>query len=350
MTTRTFETVRTRGERVRLAPARPRATRLTTKPVVHDLFAGAGLFSGALAAEGFHIACAIELNGTAAETYAANVGDHLLVGDVRSFVPEGRCDVLIAGPPCQGFSTLGHRDSNDPRNRLSLEIVRWAEVTLPQIIVVENVAAFAKSPHHGELVRRLERLNYETTTLILNAVDFGVAQLRERSFTFASLGALPFVRPTPSQRRTVAEALSGLSVNPDGKNNHYSPEPRGMALERIKVIPPGGDKRDVMRLRPDLVPPSWVPLGSNVTDAWGRMEWDHPATTLRTCFNNPSKGRYLHPLQDRVISLREGARIHSIADTFSFAGWPIDIAMQIGNSVPPNLGRAIARAVMRELR
>jgi DNA (cytosine-5)-methyltransferase 1 len=80
------------------------------------------------------------------------------------------------------------------------------------------------------------------------------------------------------------------------------------------------------------------------------MEWDAPSNTLRTCFNNASKGRYVHPEQDRVISLREGARLQSIPDSFKFVGWPFEIAQQIGNSVPPRLGRVVARAVMRVLR
>jgi DNA (cytosine-5)-methyltransferase 1 len=113
----------------------------------------------------------------------------------------------------------------------------------------------------------------------------------------------------------------------------------------MRVIRPGGDKRDVMRYAPELTPPSWWRLRCQVTDAWGRMEWDRPSNTIRTALQNPSKGRYIHPEQHRVISLREAARLHTIPDGWRFAGSPKQVARQIGNSVPPSLGRAVARAV-----
>jgi len=111
------------------------------------------------------------------------------------------------------------------------------------------------------------------------------------------------------------------------------------------MIPEGGDKRDIMRAAPELAPPSWWSFPGQLTDVWGRMEWDRPANTLRTCLQNASKGRYIHPEQERVISLREAARLHSIEDTWSFSGLPTQVARQIGNSVPPRLGRAVARCV-----
>src|SRR6185295_2187619 len=124
----------------------------------------------------------------------------------------------------------------------------------PRIVVVENVAAFVGSVHHARLVEALEDLGYETSTQILNAVDFGVAQLRERSFTFASKGALPRVVVRSHDALSVRQALAGLPPVPDGRNNHFAPIPTGIAAERMRFIPEGGDKRDVMRRRPDLVP------------------------------------------------------------------------------------------------
>jgi DNA (cytosine-5)-methyltransferase 1 len=317
-----------------------------------DLFAGAGLFSYAFEREGFAIVQAVELNPHAAATYEANFGsEHLTVRDVARCVPRGRCDVIVAGPPCQGFSSLGLRNSADPRNRLSLQVARWAEVMRPKIIVIENVAAFIESRVWRLLASRLDELGYEITTEVCDAAGFGVPQHRVRSVTFASL--LGPVRLPVGRRRqpsTVEDAWCGLPRDPDGCGlNVYLPTTK-LALARMKVIPPGGDKRDIMRRAPHLVPESWRRKRVEITDVWGRMAWDEPANTLRTEFVNPSKGRYIHPEQHRVISLREGARLQSIPDEFTFASSvPYRVARQIGNSVPPLLGRAIARAVSRAL-
>ena len=322
----------------------------TRKPTVIDLFSGAGLFGLAFKQAGFRIIQAIELDRFAAATYTRNVGEHIATGDVASFMPVSTCDVIIAGPPCQGFSTLGARRSNDPRNALSLEVVRWAKRARPKVVVIENVAAFLKSTMWTRVARGLESSGYCVTSFELDAAQFQVPQFRRRSFTIAFRKGIEFDVPRKNlRRRSVREALEGLPAEPDGVNNHFAPQPSPLALSRMKVIRPGGDKRDVMERAPHLVPPSWWRLSCEVTDAWGRMDWDSPCNTLRTALQNPSKGRYIHPEQHRVISLREAARLHTIPDHFCFYGRPTQIARQIGNSVPPNLGRAIARATLRSL-
>lgn len=321
-----------------------------SRPTVVDLFAGAGLFSHAFQRVGFRIAQAVELDPVAAATYARNVGDEIEIGDVARVQPRGRCDVLIAGPPCQGFSTLGARRADDPRNRLSFEVYRWARVMRPAIVVVENVPTFLDSDVFALLRKKLARLDYEVSTLTANAAEYGAPQLRNRGFVVATRTRASFVPPKPSRRRcTVREALDGLPARANGDNHHYAPKPSKCALARMRVIPPGGDKRDIMRRAPELTPPSWWRVSGEVTDAWGRMEWDEPSNTLRTCLQNPSKGRYIHPDQNRVISLREAARLHSISDDWQFVGLPTQIARQIGNSVPPLLGLAVARSILHLL-
>jgi len=319
---------------------------IKAKPTVVDLFSGAGLLSHAFVAEGFQVLRAVEFNPIAAETYRLNLGDHVEVADVREAHPAGRCDVLVAGPPCQGFSTLGKRDVRDSRNLLSLEVLRWAKVLKPEIVVVENVAAFLESPVWGRLASGLRRVGYTVHAASYNAYDFGAPQIRHRSLTVASRGgSLPVSRWRRTGTVTVREAWSGLPARPDGRNHHYAPRPSPFALARMRLIPAGGDKRDIMRRAPKLAAPSWWRVPGDVTDVWGRMEWERPSNTLRTALLNPSKGRYIHPEQHRVISLREAARLHTIPDRWVFAGWPTHVAMQIGNSVPPALGRAVARSV-----
>lgn len=320
------------------------------KPSVVDLFAGAGLLSSAFLSERFSILRAIERDVVAAATYRSNVGDHVVVQDIQSIAPIGTCDVLIAGPPCQGFSTIGRRDKNDPRNRLTLQVARWAEVLRPKIVVVENVPTFLGSTYWTRLKGRFEHLGYEVSSVVLNAADFGLAQIRRRCFAFASMVGLPEIsQPSKPKSKTVREAWDGLPSLPTGENWHSAPTPSPLALARMKVIPLGGDKRDVLRVAPHLAPKSWWKISGEATDVWGRMLWDEPCNTLRTALLNASKGRYIHPEQNRVISLREAARLHSIPDRWQFVGTPYQIARQIGNGVPPLLGRVVARAVMCRL-
>lgn len=228
--------------------------------------------------------------------------------------------------------------------------MKWAEVMRPTTVVIENVPGFLESTVWRRLASRFEALGYEVVGHVLNALDFGVPQSRTRSFTIASKKGLPEIH-IPKRRSyvTVREAWDGLSRRPNGENFHYGPSPSELAFARMRVIPAGGDKRDILDRRPDLAPPSWRKVTCEVTDVWGRMDWDAPCNTLRTAFLNPSKGRYIHPSQHRVITLREAARLQSIPDSFQFEGLPTQIARQIGNSVPPKLGRAVARAVFDSL-
>lgn len=323
---------------------------LCAKPKAIELFAGAGLFSYAFTKEGFEVVQAVELDSVACETYRLNLGDHIVQGDVRKVQPYGKCDVLIAGPPCQGFSTLNRNRGDDERNALSFEVAKWARKTSPAIVVVENVNVFPRSDAWGRMARSLRRQGYQIDTRILNARDFGVPQKRSRSFTVAfKTGEFRPKRLRIKSATTVREAFKDLPEKPNGVNHHSAPNPSELAAARMNHIPLGGDKRDIMQAAPDLCPPSWRAVETEATDVWGRMVWDEPSNTLRTCLQNPSKGRYIHPEQDRVISLREAARLHSIPDSWTFSGLPTHIARQIGNSVPPNLGRAVARAVRNML-
>src|SRR6266849_3183217 len=166
------------------------------KPRVVDLYAGAGLFSYSFRQVGFELVDAVELDPVAARTYAENLGYHVRVEDVRRIRPQGRCEILLAGPPCQGFSTLGSRRPDDPRNLLSLEVARWAAALRPLVVVVENVEAFLKSGIWSRLTDKLRKLGYEISAFTLDAADFAVPQFRRRSFTIAStIGRISAPRP-----------------------------------------------------------------------------------------------------------------------------------------------------------
>lgn len=320
------------------------------KPTFVDLFAGAGLFSAGLMRAGFEPALAVELAPDAAASYRRNVFDCVVQGSVSEPMRVPRADVLIAGPPCQGFSTLGRRDPSDARNDLSLTILPWIKAARPQIVVVENVPPFITSTQWARLKRGLKALGFTVAVWQLEAAQFGTPQRRRRAFTIASRrGSIEPPRPR-SAPVTAGEVLFDRSRPLQASDPmHVWPEPKGLAAKRIRLVPPRGDKRDIVAKAPSLCPPSWFSIGCQATDAWGRLDPNEPANTIRCTFQNPSKGRYLHPVENRVLSLREGARLQGVPDDWIFEGLPYPIARQIGNGVPVNLAAAVGRRIAASL-
>jgi DNA (cytosine-5)-methyltransferase 1 len=151
-----------------------------------DMFSGAGFFSAAAVNAGLRPVLAIDISREAIATYNLNIGPVGVVGSVLDEMPIPAVDVLIAGPPCQGFSTLGRQDPRDARNRLALAVPDWASKTRAAVVVIENVPPFLKSGHWHELAARLRELGYSVEAWELEAADFGTPQLRRRSFTVAS--------------------------------------------------------------------------------------------------------------------------------------------------------------------
>lgn len=315
-----------------------------SSPTFVDLFSGAGLFSRAFIDAGFCPKLAIERDKDASETYTRNVGTHLKQGDVQSVDFTGRCDLIVAGPPCQGFSTLNRNRHGDVRNELCLSVLPWIDKCRPSLVVIENVPPFLRSDVCCQLLRRLRKRGFKIATGVLDAAQFGTPQFRQRAILIASRTSSP-VLPSPDTpiRVTVREAWKGLSRSVLGRGLHVSPEPSPASLTRIQAVPTGGDRRDIMRACPEIVPPSWWRLRPNDnTGVWGRMVMDEPSPTIRTCFQNPSKGRFLHPVENRTITLQEGARLQGFPNNWRFSGSRTSIARQIGNAVPLPLGNAVA--------
>ena len=318
-------------------------------PSFIDLFAGAGLFGLGFSLEGFRNVASYEFNARAAAVNALNSGGDVRVEDLSSFRPQGRCEVLIAGPPCQGFSSIGRRNENDPRNALCMVVPKWAKATGAKVVAVENVPLFLKSSGWGAMKVEFEQMGFETSCWMVNARNYGVAQNRVRSVTIFSKKGLPDIYAQRSSREiTVAEAFENLPAYPSNQIQHFAMPQSELALARISRVPQGGDIRNIYRVAPWLVPKSWVKVQDRIVDIWGRLPWNGVSNTIRTGFSNPSRGRFLHPEENRPISFREAARLQSIPDRFIFTGYGIDMARQIGNAVPVNLSRGIARAV-REL-
>jgi DNA (cytosine-5)-methyltransferase 1 len=333
-------------------------------PTVVDLFAGCGGMTEGFRRAGFEPVAAVEWNVHAAATYAANFGgSHVFCGDIadwRRGIPEA--DVVIGGPPCQGFSNLGTRDPDDPRNRLWREYVRVVRAARPKVFVIENVDRFSRSHEFALLLAEVKHgllRDYDVTWDVLDAADYGVPQRRRRTIVIGSRVGPPVLPATSGARSTVRDAIAGLPPRPgstslphrpDGRYTgldlHLGRNPTPLSLERYACIPPGGGRFDL----PDhLLPRCWREKPTGTTDVMGRLVWDEPSVTIRTEFFKPEKGRYLHPEEDRPITHLEAALLQTFPFDFRWCGTKLEIARQIGNAVPVGLAHAIACTVQELL-
>ena len=327
-----------------------------------DLFAGCGGLALGFKWEGFRPVGAVEIDADAAATYAKNIDPEVRTADIADVHDWPAARVIIGGPPCQGFSQLGTRDPDDPRNRLWREYVRVLRLTGADVFVMENVPQLLKSEQFQLFLDAVEP-DFSVTSGVLNAADYGVPETRRRAIVIGSRlgrpllpaathgdGLLPYV--------DVRTALRGLPDRPDGTRWHVGRlDVRPTSITRYKAVPAsGGSRFDMQRAldaqgRGDLVPPCWRNKVSGTTDVFGRMWWDRPAPTIRTEFFKPEKGRYLHPEQHRPITVREAARLQSFPDNFEFPEGQgmVSVAKQIGNAVPPVMAAAISRSIRQHL-
>ena len=349
-----------------------------------DLFAGCGgLTLGFMQARegGFVPVFANDFDDHAAASYNANFSDSCERGDIVDLLEEHstaipEADVVIGGPPCQGFSLLNKNRDVDPRKHLWKPFLNIVEQTGVSVFVMENVPPVLVSPEFGAIAEHARRIGFRTlATGVLNAADYGVPQVRKRAFIVGCRHADPREVFPPlkthynprngsdlleyvasaSPWRTVRDAIADLPP-PEGTDIrqcappldlHFGRQPTEMSRRRYRAIPKEGMNRfDLQRRAPDLVPACWIRKTSGGTDLLGRLWWDRPAFTIRTEFFKPEKGRYLHPKQHRPITHREAARLQGFPDDFAFKGSKIEIAKQIGNAVPPGLAAAIATCVL----
>jgi DNA (cytosine-5)-methyltransferase 1 len=349
---------------------RPRRAGRTA--IVLDLFAGAGgLTQGFHSASGFTTVRAVEIDRAAAASFEATFGRIVHVGSITDWlrtetVPE--VDVVIGGPPCQGFSLLGKQDAEDARNGLWHEYARTIVRARPKYFVLENVAAFLRSPQLDLFKAATSPTgilaDYSFEAALLNAADFGTPQLRRRAVIIGHHRDLPFPgfpRATHvGAHLTVRAALRGVphavtQIDLPDRTSAYGDQTfkgpfrtdelhldrtyTSTSRARIRCIPEGGGRFD---LPERLLPKCWRNHPSASTDVMGRLRWDQPSVTIRTEFVKPEKGRYLHPTENRAITLYEGALIQGFPVDYRWVGSKTSIARQIGNAVPIPLGKAIA--------
>jgi len=321
-----------------------------------DLFSGAGGMSCGFEKAGFKSLLAVEMDKAAAATYRKNFQVQVLEEPIQnipdSWFPD--VDIVIGGPPCQGFSPLGKMtpvERHKAMNKLWKQFLRVVETSSPKAFVIENVPQILKSLEFKGLEDLAAALGYTIEARVLNAYEYGVPQRRKRAFIVGVKGGKPgTLLPKPLKvRRNIRDAIGDLSLVPTEEDWHIGRNPTAKSLERYKCVPPGGNRFDLMRKRPDITPKCWLNKPTGSTDVFGRMEWDKPSLTIRTEFYKPEKGCYLHPEAHRPITHREAARIQSFPDDFIFTGSKIQVARQIGNAVPPDLAYAVASNLMKVL-
>lgn len=359
-----------------------------------DLFSGAGGMSlGFTEFENkdgeaiFKSVWANDFNEDAAKTYSENFEDVCLHGDIvdllnHSEVGIPKADVVIGGPPCQGYSLLNKDREVDPRKQLWRPYMDIVEESGAQVFVMENVRQLLSSAEIHDIKEVARDLGFEVVTAILCAADYGVPQKRYRAFVVGTKNGSSLANTFPPKKthfnpedaatngdlfdeyvdkpqpwKTVRDAIGDLPEpvgtefrdEPGPLDLHFGRNPTAKSEKRYRAVPPGGNRFDLEKNAPEITPDCWKRKKTGGTDLFGRLWWDRPSVTIRTEFFKPEKGRYLHPVQHRAITHREGARLQSFPDDFEFCGSKIEVARQIGNAVPPLLAKAIAGAVYKLL-
>jgi DNA (cytosine-5)-methyltransferase 1 len=344
-----------------------------------DLFSGAGGLSVGLdMVDGFNTVIATDFMKDALDTFALNFPQaEVVYGDIRNehvkqqIVDKSkaaRVNMIVGGPPCQGYSNKGKKlGLRDPRNFLFREYLDVVEKIQPEVFVIENVKALSTSSNGwfiNEILAEIKKLGYKVNWGILTASDFGVPQQRQRTIIIAcknNVISLPVSKNI--KKNTVRDAISDLAYLNSGEGadvqeyknppmskyqkemrkgsvklyNHKATNHTKIALEKLSMIPPEGGKESLPQ---DL-------LGNQkFKTTWGRLKWNSQSPTIDTRFDTPSNGTNSHPELNRAITPREAARLQSFPDTFRFIGSKTNICKQIGNAVPPLLGKAVAEAII----
>lgn len=339
-----------------------------------DLFSGAGGMSLGFVDQrfcgGFECVLAVDNDSAALATHHANFGGKVVCGNIEEWL-EGqpripRADIVIGGPPCQGFSLLNKKRVGDHRRALWEPYLDVVERCNAKVFVMENVTELYRSEELAQIERRAQNMGFKIHAAILNAADYGAPQTRKRTlivgwregrisaplFPPRQTHAAPDLKTTLPPWRTVRDVIGDLG-KPNGTeigtepplDLHFGRNPTAKSLARYKAVPVGGNRFDLQKKARHLTPACWIRKTSGGTDLFGRLWWNRPSVTIRTEFFKPEKGRYLHPSEHRPITHREAARLMGFPDDFVFKGTKTEIAKQIGNAVPPDLASAVAAVV-----
>lgn len=334
-----------------------------------DLFCGAGGLTVGLQKAGFDVLAGVEISKPAVETYSMNHKGHKIYDtDIRKLsakkvlkdlgLKKGELDLLAGCPPCQGFST--HRTRNrvtsieDERNDLVFEFVKFVRDMLPKTIMMENVPGLAKDKRITQVINDLSCLGYvfdDTAVVVRDAADYGVPQRRKRMIMLASrFGKIDPPRKA-YKRRTVRDAIFSLKKSSlSGDKLHDLFVERSEKVKKIiSLVPKDGGSRS------DIPKKYWLPCHlkrpKSYQDVYGRMAWDDVAPTITGGCHQPSKGRYIHPDEDRGITLREAALLQTFPKSYKFSmkKGKDSVALMIGNALPPEFIRRQAQMLIKHL-
>lgn len=333
-----------------------------------DLFSGCGGLTLGLKQAGFKVVGAVEIDPLATETYSANHPEvKMWEKDIRKLkgseilqtlgLKKGQLDLLAGCPPCQGFSSMrthnGNKRVRDARNDLIFDYLRLVKALRPKAVMMENVPALADNVRMKVFKNRLEKLGYDLngTPLVLNTADYGVPQRRRRMILVCSrVGRITLPKGEPI-KITVREAIGNLpSPGKSGDPLHDLVEKRDpRILKMISLVPKNGGSRMDLPKRFHL--PCHIKYPAGFKDVYGRMSWDEVAPTITGGCVSPSKGRFLHPSQNRSITLREAALLQSFPSNYSFSlsRGKQGVALMIGNALPPAFIKRHALAIRRAL-
>jgi DNA (cytosine-5)-methyltransferase 1 len=369
---------------------------LMPKFKVLDLFAGVGGLSYGFAHdENFEIVAANEILSDMAKAYSLNHPTVKIYNcDIKDFgfknleqdlrIKKGDIDIIVGGPPCQAFSTVGKRVIDDPRGKLFQDYCRVLKEVEPQLFLFENVKGLL-SIQNGELIKTIlslfESLGYTVQYRILNSADYGVPQVRERVIIIGTKLKSDFIYPkathySPDENTlfigdlkpylTLAQAISDLpfiksgeesfEYSSDAKNefqklmrenapkqlmDHNAPKNSQALVKLMESLPDGGTPKDIPeKLRPK----------SGFANTYCRLWWERPSTTITRNLSTPSSSRCIHPKAPRPLTTREGARIQCFPDNYIFYGSRSSKNLQIGNAVPTFLSIALKNSIKSYLR
>lgn len=335
-------------------------------PIAIDIFSGCGGLTTGLFAAGFEVIAGVEIHAPACLAYKLNYPKvRLFQQDVRSLFAEtvlqklglqkGELDLLAGCPPCQGFSRMRTKNRRQPaedeRNELIFDFVRLVEGLFSKAIMLENVPGLKDDWRIEKTTRQIENLGYQWDCQVVNAADYGVPQRRNRMILMASrLGSISI--PVGSNKyKTVRDAIGDIPL----PENSHKPLHRLLAkrsseiTERIKLVPKDGGNRSAWGEENQLE--CHKRLKGGFRDVYGRMTWDKVAPTITRSAVNPSKGRFLHPDQDREISLYEAALLQSFPRSYKFplSAGREEMASMIGEALPPLLAKKQTRYLFKHI-
>lgn len=319
-----------------------------------DLFSGAGGFSLGFDNKGFQNVFSVDIETSFCETYNHNFPSHNLIqkdicnvtdAELKYLKEYDEIDVVIGGPPCQGFSiagNIGRKFIEDPRNRLFKEFVRVVKVVEPTYFVMENVARLYnhnKGNTRKEIINDFENLGYRVECKILNSADYGVPQVRKRVIFIGTKNSQKILFPKKEIDKyiTVKEALSSYPKLESGQEskipNHIAMSHSEQMLHKMSFVSDGGDRNEI----PEQIRPK-----SGDVRKYIKYSSDKPSVTV-----TGDMRKIFHYEQNRALTVRELAKLQSFPDDFVFKGTKISQQQQVGNSVPPKMAEAIASIIIK---